>query len=61
MNSMMQFLRCGISVGPRAGRSIAAAMLLVSAAATFDARAQTAVQGVPNAMQGFTQNRDQPI
>ena len=58
---MMQFLRCGISVGPRAGRSIAAAMLLVSVAATFDARAQTAVQGVPNAMQGFTQNRDQPI
>jgi len=61
MNSMMQFLRCGISVGPRAGRSIAAAMLLVSAAAIFGARAQTAVQGVPNAMQGFTQNRDQPI
>jgi lipopolysaccharide export system protein LptA len=58
---MMQFLRCGISVGPRAGRTIASAMLLVSAAATFDARAQTAVQGVPNAMQGFTQNRDQPI
>ena len=58
---MMQFLRCGISVGPRAGRTIAAAMLLVSAAAMFDARAQTAMQGVPNAMQGFTQNRDQPI
>ena len=35
---MMQFLRCGISVGPRAGRSIAAAMLLVSAA-DFVARA----------------------
>jgi lipopolysaccharide export system protein LptA len=26
-----------------------------------DARAQSAVQGVPNAMQGFSQNRDQPI
>jgi lipopolysaccharide export system protein LptA len=36
-------------------------MLLASATAMFDARAQTAVQGVPNAMQGFTQNRDQPI
>jgi lipopolysaccharide export system protein LptA len=28
---------------------------------TGGARAQTAVQGVPNAMQGFSQNRDQPI
>jgi lipopolysaccharide export system protein LptA len=26
-----------------------------------DARAQSSVQGVPNAMQGFSQNRDQPI
>src|ERR1700677_3739263 len=26
-----------------------------------DAVAQSAVQGVPNAMQGFSQNRDQPI
>jgi lipopolysaccharide export system protein LptA len=26
-----------------------------------DARAQSAVQGVPNAMQGFSQNRDKPI
>lgn len=26
-----------------------------------DANAQSAVQGVPNAMQGFSQNRDQPI
>jgi lipopolysaccharide export system protein LptA len=58
---MMQFLRCGISVRPGAGCTIAAAILLISAAAMFDARAQTAVQGVPNAMQGFTQNRDQPI
>jgi lipopolysaccharide export system protein LptA len=29
--------------------------------ATGEARAQSAVQGVPNAMQGFSQNRDQPI
>jgi lipopolysaccharide export system protein LptA len=27
----------------------------------FAAKAQTAMQGVPNAMQGFSQNRDQPI
>src|ERR1700692_2775283 len=26
-----------------------------------EARAQSTVQGVPNAMQGFSQNRDQPI
>ena len=29
--------------------------------AASDARSQSAVQGVPNAMQGFSQNRDQPI
>ena len=28
---------------------------------TGEAGAQSAVQGVPNAMQGFSQNRDQPI
>jgi lipopolysaccharide export system protein LptA len=57
---MRQLLRCGIPVGPRAGRALAAAWLLTFAA-VCGARAQTAVQGVPNAMQGFTQNRDQPI
>jgi lipopolysaccharide export system protein LptA len=36
--------------------SIALAML-----AAGDASAQSAVKGVPNAMQGFSQNRDQPI
>jgi len=29
--------------------------------AASDARSQSSVQGVPNAMQGFSQNRDQPI
>jgi lipopolysaccharide export system protein LptA len=38
----------------------AGAMLLASGLA-FAAHAQSSVQGVPNAMQGFTQNRDQPI
>ena len=38
-----------------------ALLLAVVAAASLDARAQGAVQGVPNAMQGFSQNRDQPI
>ena len=38
----------------------AAALALVAIAAG-EACAQSAVQGVPNAMQGFSQNRDQPI
>ncbi len=36
-----------------------AAVLVASAGA--EAAAQSAMQGVPNAMQGFSQNRDQPI
>src|SRR6201995_552823 len=39
---------------------VARAILLV-AGLTSLAYAQSSVQGVPNAMQGFTQNRDQPI
>jgi lipopolysaccharide export system protein LptA len=42
--------------GNAAGLSLVLAMLLAG-----DAAAQSAVQGVPNAMQGFSQNRDQPI
>jgi lipopolysaccharide export system protein LptA len=38
----------------------AVAFALVLGAA-FGANAQSTVQGVPNAMQGFSQNRDQPI
>jgi lipopolysaccharide export system protein LptA len=41
------------------GLSIVAVTLLLAMAQ--QARAQGAVSGVPNAMQGFTQNRDQPI
>src|SRR3982074_903460 len=37
------------------------AALALGAIAASDAGAQSAVQGVPNAMQGFSQNRDQPI
>jgi lipopolysaccharide export system protein LptA len=39
---------------------VARAILLVSGL-TGIAYAQSSVQGVPNAMQGFTQNRDEPI
>ena len=37
------------------------ASAIVLALMAGDACAQSAVQGVPNAMQGFSQNRDQPI
>ena len=43
-------------------RAVAGALLVALAAGgTGPARAQTAVSGVPNAMQGFSQNRDKPI
>ena len=38
-----------------------ALLLALAVGAGADARAQGAMQGVPNAMQGFSQNRDQPI
>jgi lipopolysaccharide export system protein LptA len=34
---------------------------MLAASVAGDAAAQSVVQGVPNAMQGFSQNRDQPI
>jgi lipopolysaccharide export system protein LptA len=37
------------------------AVALLLAAALGEARAQNSMQGVPNAMQGFSQNRDKPI
>ena len=42
-------------------RSFAAAALALALIASGDASAQGAMSGVPNAMQGFSQNRDQPI
>src|SRR4051812_26705684 len=42
-------------------RSFAAAALALVLIASSDALAQGAMSGVPNAMQGFSQNRDQPI
>jgi lipopolysaccharide export system protein LptA len=41
------------------GRS--AGLIVLAVAAASAASAQSTVQGVPNAMQGFSQNRDQPI
>ncbi len=42
-------------------RSLAAAGFAFALIASGGAHAQGAVSGVPNAMQGFSQNRDQPI
>src|SRR6476469_7611358 len=42
-------------------RSFAAAALALALIASGAAHAQGAMSGVPNAMQGFSQNRDQPI
>ena len=42
-------------------RSFAAAALALALTASGNALAQGAMSGVPNAMQGFSQNRDQPI
>ena len=42
-------------------RSFVATALAFALAAAGDAHAQGAMSGVPNAMQGFSQNRDQPI
>jgi lipopolysaccharide export system protein LptA len=56
MNSMMKFTQ----VRPIAG-VVCAAVVAFAGLAGNEARAQSAVSGVPNAMQGFSQNRDQPI
>jgi lipopolysaccharide export system protein LptA len=45
----------------RIARCACTAAFAVTLIACGDAVAQSAVQGVPNAMQGFSQNRDQPI
>src|ERR1700754_1049285 len=45
----------------RIARGVGAAALLLTVLSCGAARAQSSMQGVPNAMQGFSQNRDQPI
>jgi lipopolysaccharide export system protein LptA len=48
---------------PRFGNATAlrVSVMLLASGLAFAAQAQSSMQGVPNAMQGFTQNRDQPI
>src|SRR5450755_2202616 len=45
----------------RIARGACAAAFALTLIGCGEAIAQSAVQGVPNAMQGFSQNRDQPI
>ena len=45
----------------RLAQGVWMAAFAFAAIADGEARAQSAMQGVPNAMQGFSQNRDQPI
>jgi lipopolysaccharide export system protein LptA len=45
----------------RARGQLAAIALIVAFGAPLAAKAQSSATGVPNAMQGFAQNRDQPI
>ena len=42
-------------------RALRVGTMLLTSWLAFAAHAQSSMQGVPNAMQGFTQNRDQPI
>jgi len=44
-----------------AGRAALASILFLAMVFAGEANAQNTVTGVPNAMQGFSQNRDQPI
>ena len=45
----------------RVARAASALVFALTIGAAYGATAQNSMQGVPNAMQGFSQNRDQPI
>ena len=60
----MRYREYAVGYARSSGRVLPFALALglaLTLSAAFGARAQSTVQGVPNAMQGFTQNRDQPI
>jgi lipopolysaccharide export system protein LptA len=50
-----------MTIPSRNSLALGAGAILLASGLAFAACAQGAMQGVPNAMQGFTQNRDQPI
>jgi len=60
----MKFLMMHIQhhwIDRRVARGLCAALTAMALIVASEAGAQSTVQGVPNAMQGFSQNRDQPI
>lgn len=60
MSSTVRNLRCLLPAS-RMAVLLRGGLVAVALTAAGEAAAQSAVQGVPNAMQGFSQNRDQPI
>jgi lipopolysaccharide export system protein LptA len=65
MNSVMQRFRHrsvrNLSPAVRAACLIGSGLIAFAVTTAGEAAGQSSVQGVPNAMQGFSQNRDQPI
>jgi len=61
MTATVALSNCGIRHLARAALRHGALVLILAAGAGTAALAQGAMQGVPNAMQGFSQNRDEPI
>jgi lipopolysaccharide export system protein LptA len=59
MMMLSSYLSRSMAMGIARGLGVSAFALTLSMAS--DVSAQSTVQGVPNAMQGFSQNRDQPI
>jgi lipopolysaccharide export system protein LptA len=60
MNSTVPSFR-GFPPTPRIALLLRAGLIAAAVMAVGEAAGQSSVQGVPNAMQGFSQNRDQPI
>lgn len=60
MNSTVPSFRC-FPPTPRTARLLHGGLIAVAVMVAGEAAGQSSVQGVPNAMQGFSQNRDQPI
>ena len=54
-------MNCRRSTLSRIVRAVVGAAFTIGMGASGDAGAQSTMSGVPNAMQGFSQNRDQPI
>jgi lipopolysaccharide export system protein LptA len=60
MKFMMMISPRGTTIR-RIANCVCGSALVLTLLAASDVLAQSSVQGVPNAMQGFSQNRDQPI